>query len=113
MNPDQGGELVKAYKYCCAQELPHKTLKQFLNSIGLPVEDYNPMFTSMWFCFASDKGFKNTDFAELNLQQWDEATAELKRETNNIAPHAALVAQRVRTRLLIKFNEWHEWHEPI
>jgi hypothetical protein len=99
MNPDQGGELVKAYKYCCAQELPHATLKQFLNSIGLPVQDYNPMFTSMWFCFANDKGLKNTDFAKFSMQHWDEATAELKRETKNIEPHAALVAQRVRERL--------------
>ena len=96
MNPDQGGELLKAFKYCIAQGLPHTTLKQFLNSIGLPVQDYNPMFTSMWFCFASDKGLKNTDFAQFNLQHWDEATAELKGETNQIEPHAALVAQRVR-----------------
>ena len=99
MKPDQGGELVKAYKYCCAQELPHATLEQFLNSIGLPVQDYNPMFTSMWFCFANDKGLKNTDFAKFSMQHWDEATAELKRETKNIEPHAALVAQRVRERL--------------
>jgi len=99
MNPDQGGELLKAYKHCCAQDLPHTTLKQFLNSIGLPVQDYNPMFTSMWFCFAVDKGFKNADFTNFSLQRWDEATANLKRETNDIAPHPALVAQRVRKQL--------------
>ena len=53
------------------------------------------MFTSMWFCTAKDKGLKDKHFAKFSLQQWDEAAAELKRETNNIAPHAALVAQRV------------------
>ena len=100
MNPDQGGELLKAYKYCSAQGLPHKTLKQFLNSIGLPVQDYNPMFTSMWFCFAGDKGLTDTDFAKFNLQRWDEATAELKGEfVDKIAPHSTLVAQRARRKV--------------
>ena len=60
------------------------------------------MFTSMWFCFAKDKGLRNTDFANFDMRLWDEATTELKREANDIAPHAALVAQRVRMRNKIK-----------
>ena len=50
----------------------------------------------MYFCFAGDKGFRQSAIDNFDAKLWVKAAAELVQEHNVQGPHFALVAQRAR-----------------
>ena len=68
--------------------------RSFISSLGC--NWCRPEWLSMYFCFAGDKGFRQSDFDNFDANLWVKAAAELLLEHQVRGPHLALIAQRAR-----------------
>ena len=93
MNPDQHGVLQRIYMRFLKRGDDVASVQEFIRYFS--VRPVRMEFLPMYCCFAEDKGFRDEDFDEFNLEAWLTAAEELIAESG-LEPHPVLVAQRVR-----------------
>jgi len=93
MNPDQHATLQRIYMRFIKRGDDVNSVKQFVRLFS--VRQIRLELLSMYLCFADDKGFRDEDFNDFDLDAWLTTAAELCAESG-VEPRPVLVAQKLR-----------------
>ena len=87
MNPDMSGHMVRLRAHCSSVQQQSASVPDFLEGIG---STGRPELISMWLCFTSDPGLRDSDFESFDAEAWRSAAAEYV-ELHQVVPHPAVL----------------------